>query len=201
LRSATLNEIAFIEHGFGTRHDGDWPESTTCTTVRQIHSNIVIEANEPGMAGEGDALITNRPGLFVAIRTADCVPILLADVRNHAVAAVHAGWRGTVSGILSHTLEKMAHLYGTNLADVRLAMGPAILNCCYEVGPEVAKHFGLSGRGCVDLIEANQRQAVGARVEAIGRCTSCDLGLFYSFRREGTAAGRMVSAIRIRQKH
>ena len=154
------------------------------------------------MAGEGDALVTNRPGLFLSVRTADCVPILLVDPVNLAVAAVHAGWRGTVADILSRTLEKMAHLYKTNPADVRLALGPAILPCCFEVGPEVAERFGLVGRSYVNLIEANRRQAVAsgvaeASVEALGLCTRCD-SRFFSYRREGAAAGRMSSAIRIR---
>jgi len=204
LRASTLDELAFVEHGFGTRHDGPWPETTTCTTIRQIHSDQVIEATEPGVAGEGDALITNRPGLFVSIRTADCVPILLADPVNRVVGAVHAGWRGTVAGILSRTLEKMAQLYATRPADVHMALGPAILSCCYEVGPDVAAHFGKTGRGHIDLIGENRRQGVRAgvrleRIQSLDLCTSCDLGSFWSFRKEREAAGRMTSGIRIRK--
>lgn len=154
------------------------------------------------MAGEGDALITNRPGLFVSIRTADCVPILLVDTVHQAVAAVHAGWRGTVAGVLSQTLAKMAQLYKTKPANVRLAFGPAILSCCYEVGPEVAAQFQRSGRCHIDLIEENRRQAVAvgipeANLGSLGLCTSCNLREFYSFRKEREAAGRMVSAIRL----
>jgi YfiH family protein len=163
----------------------------------------VVEATEPGEAGEGDALITNRPGLFVSIRTADCVPILLVDTVHQAVAAVHAGWRGTAAGILSRTLEKMAQLYKTKPTDLRLVFGPAIQGCCYEVGPEVAAQFQKSGTCRIDLIEQNQRQAVAAGIPeaslgSLGLCTSCNLREFYSFRKEREAAGRMVSAIRIR---
>jgi polyphenol oxidase len=168
-----------------------------------VHSAVVLEANEPGVAGEGDALITNRPGLFVSIRTADCVPILLVDRQNRAVAAVHAGWRGTVAGILSRTLEKMAQVYQTSPSDVRLAFGPAILSCCFEVGEEVAAQFGLNGQSHVDLVAENQRQAAAAGVspasmDSLGLCTSCNVTEFYSFRKERDAAGRMYSAIRIR---
>ncbi len=203
LRAATLDDLAFIEHGFGTRHDGAWPDSTTCTTIRQIHSDRVLEATEPGIAGEGDALITNQAGLFVSIRTADCVPILLADPVNRVAGAVHAGWRGSVAGILSRTLEKMAQLYATRPADVHMALGPAILRCCYEVGPEVAAQFGKTGRRHIDLIDENRRHAINAgvrpeRIQSLDLCTSCDLGSFWSFRREGEAAGRMTSGIRIR---
>jgi len=193
----------FFEYRFGTRQDGDWLESTACTTIRQVHSDQVIEATGPGVAGEGDALVTNRPGLWVAIRTADCVPILLADSRKRVVAAVHAGWRGTSAGILTRTLEKMAHWCATDPADVHVAMGPAILSCCYEVGEEVAAQFGQVGRCHIDLIGENRQQAVAAgvrsqNIQSLGLCTSCDLGSFYSFRKEGEAAGRMISAIRIR---
>jgi len=202
LKAPLLDEVAFVEHGFGTRHSGSWPESTTCTTIRQIHSAIVLEAKEGGVAGEGDALITNVPGLFVSIRTADCVPCLLVDTEHRAVAAVHAGWRGTAAGILSRTLQKMAQLYKTNPADVKLAFGPAILGCCYEVGPEVAAEFQRSGRCHLDLIAENRRQAANAgipeeSISSLNLCTSCNLGDFYSFRKEREAAGRMVSAIRI----
>ena len=202
LRVSTLDDIAFVEYGFGMRQDGDWLESTTCTTVRQVHSGRVLEATEAGVAGEGDALVTNRPGLFVAIRTADCVPILLADPRKRAVAAVHAGWRGTVAAILTRTLERMAHRYSTDPADVHVAMGPAILSCCYEVGEEVAAQFGRMGRCSIDLIGENRRQAEAAGVRAeniqsLDLCTSCNPGWFYSFRKEREAAGRMTSAIGI----
>jgi YfiH family protein len=203
LRASMLDEIPFIEHGFGTRVDGTWPDSTTCTTIHQVHSDIVLEAREPGLAGEGDALVTDRAGLFVSIRTADCVPILIADPERRVVAAVHAGWRGTAVGILSRTVEKMAQCYGSRPTDLRLAFGPAIGSCCYEVGPEVAARFQKEGRQYLDLIGENRRLAVEAgvrldRMESLNLCTKCNAGQFFSFRREQAAAGRMTSAIRVR---
>jgi YfiH family protein len=206
LRAATLDGIPFIEHGFGTRTHGPWPDSTTCTTIRQVHSPTILEAFRPGVAGEGDALITDRAGLFISVRTADCVPILIADPEHHAVAAVHAGWRGTAAGILSRTLEKMAQRYASRPEDLHVAFGPAILNCCYEVGPEVAKRFSSfveeEGRARIDLIEENLRQALawGVRPEnaqSLGLCTKCNPTQFFSFRRDQQDAGRMTSAIRV----
>jgi hypothetical protein len=105
--------------------------------------------------GEGDALLDNTPGSVVAIKTADCLPILLVDDRHRAVAAVHAGWRGTVAGIAQRAVEAMRAQFGSAPGDLRAAIGPGIGPCCYEVGPEVAAEFGRQGRAHVDLGEAN----------------------------------------------
>lgn len=112
------------------------------TLLRQIHSDIVHEfpARADGTP-RGDALITRAPGLLLAVGTADCVPILLADARRRAVAAIHAGWRGTLARIAEKTLGRMRMSFGTSPADVVAITGPAIGGCCYEVGPEVVQAF------------------------------------------------------------
>lgn len=112
------------------------------TLVRQIHSDIVHEfgARADG-APRGDALITRAPGLLLAVGTADCVPILLADPRQRAVAAIHAGWRGTLARITEKTLGRMQMSFGTRAADIIAVLGPAIGRCCYQVGPEVVQAF------------------------------------------------------------
>jgi polyphenol oxidase len=114
--------------------------------LRQIHSDIVHVAASPKASQEGetlkgDALITRERGVLLVVQTADCVPILLADTRNHAVAAIHAGWRGTLRRIAGKTLGRMQMEFGTRPEDVTAALGPGIGRCCYEVGPEVAKEF------------------------------------------------------------
>jgi YfiH family protein len=91
----------------------------------------------------GDALATRTPGLLLGVQAADCVPILLADARNHAVAAIHAGWRGTLARIAVKTLGRMRMEFGTRPRDVVAAVGPAIGRCCYNVGPEVAQAFAM----------------------------------------------------------
>jgi len=110
--------------------------------LRQIHSDIVhvIEA-PPGETLRGDAVITHVPGLLLSVQTADCIPILLADAKRRAVAAVHAGWRGTLRRIAAKTVGRMQMIFGTRPADVIAALGPGIAGCCYEVGPEVAKEY------------------------------------------------------------
>jgi hypothetical protein len=145
-------------------------------------------------------LVTALAGVAVSVRTADCYPILLADERNHAVAAVHAGWRGTAARIAIRTLEEMHRLYGTEAADVYAAIGPGIGECCYEVGADVARQFGMEHAGRVDLAAINRRQLLDAgvaehRIDVLGGCTKCDAHLFHSYRRDQLAAGRMVSYI------
>lgn len=111
-------------------------------TLEQCHSDVMYLVDSP-RAHElrGDALVTRTPGLLLAVQTADCVPILLADARHRAVAAVHAGWRGTLARIAEKTLGRMRMEFDTRAEDVVAALGPAIGGCCYEVGPEVAQAF------------------------------------------------------------
>lgn len=112
-------------------------------TLRQSHSDIVHRvdsppANEPP---RGDALFTREPGVLLAVQTADCIPILLADTKQRAIAAIHAGWRGTLRRIAAKTLGRMQMEFGTRPEDVIAALGPGIGRCCYEVGPEVVREF------------------------------------------------------------
>lgn len=206
-----LDEQSWLEHGFGTRISSGWPDTTDLATVRQIHSDVVVVAEHSGCLAEGDALITNRPGITLSIRTADCLPILMADRRTHAVAAVHAGWRGVSLGIVPKTVRALADRFGTMPEDLIVAIGPGIGACCFEVGPEVAVQFqqwfpernDLSGKTKVDLVETIIRQlrrndgTVGLFATA-DLCTVCDTDLFHSYRRDRERAGRMITTIRIR---
>jgi YfiH family protein len=207
-RAANLSGEAGLLHGFGTRSSSRWPGMTPTAVVRQVHSSHVVVADGPGEYGQADALITNRSGFLLAIRTADCVPVLLVDPPTHSVAAVHAGWRGTVAGILARTLTAMTERYGTRPGDVRVAIGPAIGQCCFEVGPEVAAEFrpwfpertDLGEKTRINLRETNVRQlrasgVPGDQVVMLDECTRCDAGRFHSWRRDAERSGRMVSAI------
>ncbi len=111
-------------------------------TMRQFHSDAIQLAAAPcAEAPSADALITNTPGLLLGVQTADCVPILLADTKRRVVAAIHAGWRGTLARIAVKTLGRMRMEFGTRADDVVAAIGPAIGQSCYEVGAEVAQAF------------------------------------------------------------
>ncbi len=136
------------------------------------------------------------------------MPILLLDARKRAVAAVHAGWRGTVGAIVTRTVEKMRADFGTEASDVRAAIGPCIRECCYEVGPEVASQFSpifpewpaVNGKQHIDLVEANRRHLMfagvpGSQIFDCGLCTACLAEHFFSYRREPQNPGRMLSII------
>jgi polyphenol oxidase len=185
----------------------------TLITVRQVHSGITrrVQQEDDPFSGklqtaegkavlEGDGLMTNLPGLMIGVGMADCVPVLVADVKNRTVAAFHAGWRGTVARIVENGIAKMTQDYGSQPQDLIAAIGPSIGSCCYAVGDEVRTAFDsqfdyadelFSSNSdqapphaetkfpmYVDLWKANQRQLLAAGVEpskitVIGECTSC----------------------------
>jgi polyphenol oxidase len=195
------DSLEWLDHGFGTRL---WtPETVTIATLKQIHSNRVLAVDRPGEAGEADALVPSTPGLTLSIRSADCYPILIADPRTRAIAAIHAGWSGTASNIVGEAVRKMRADFGCDPADLHAAIGPGIGQCCYEVGPDVARRFDLQGRQKIDLAAINCRKLAESgippgQIHTIGRCTRCEPDVFHSYRRDGDQAGRMISFIRIR---
>ena len=204
LQCEPFTQWPWLDHGFSTRHSAGWMEGTQLASVQQVHSDLVIAAAGPGIQGEADALIANKPGLHLGIRTADCLPIILVDPVNRAVAAIHSGWRGTASGIAIKAASKLRDQYGSNPSDLHAAIGPGIGPCCYEVGPEVAARFGTDGRAHVDLAGevGRQLQALGipaAQVHCAALCTFCHGDLFWSYRRECEEAGRMWSGAAILQ--
>jgi hypothetical protein len=203
-RVRELDSLAWLVHGFGTRL-ADIPSLFgNLATLKQIHSaTCVPAAGRPGILGQGDALLENTSGSVVAVKTADCIPVLLIDDRHRAVAAVHAGWRGTVARIVQNAMEGMRERFGTSPADLYAAIGPGIGKCCYEVGPEVAAQFGEQGRAHIDLPAANRSLLIEAgvtpeRIYASNLCTMCLPDEFHSFRRDKEAAGRMHSFAGIR---
>lgn len=161
-----------------------------------------------------DALLTNRRGVWLVIYAADCVPVLIADPRTPAVAAVHAGWRGTAKNIAGTTLARMHEAFGTDPADCVAELGPAIGGCCYEVDAVVARAMAAApwwpaaaratgpDRWHLDLRVAVRRQLVAAgvpdrQIATVPYCTACRPDLFFSYRRDGTT-GRMAACIAIR---
>jgi YfiH family protein len=195
----------------------DWP----LVTARQIHSAEIRavrdEADARAEATECDALTADLPRTLLGVQTADCLPVLIADGRTRAFAAVHAGWRGTLAGILARTIERMQLNYDSRPDDLHLAFGPAAAACCFEVGPEVIAAFGERysyiddlisarqphGKANLDINLANERQAIdaGVRPDHIyrsGLCTICRPELFFSYRRERGAerpVGRLMGVI------
>lgn len=200
-RVTELDAIPWLIHGFGTR-DSDIPgRFSHLATVKQIHSAECLPAEgRTGVVGHADALLEDTPGAVVAVKTADCVPILMVDEARRAVAAVHAGWRGTAARIAQRAVEAMKIRFGSAPEDLHAALGPAIGECCFEVGPEVAEQFGRHGRVHVDLESENRAQLLqagvtGRRIYASKLCTMCEAGEFHSYRRDREGAGRMYSFV------
>jgi hypothetical protein len=197
-RVSELDEFDWLVHGFGTRNADIPSRFARLATIKQVHSaECVAGEGRGGVLGTGDALLENTPGAVVAVKTADCVPVLLVDPVHRAVAAVHAGWRGTVARIAPTAVAAMGARFGTRAGELHAAIGPAIGKCCYEVGAEVAAQFGVSGRAHIDLVETLRRQLEaagvgGQRIYVAGLCTKCGAE-FHSFRRDGEAAGRLYS--------
>jgi YfiH family protein len=209
-RAEELDRLPWLQHGFGTKLSTAWPPWDALASAKQIHSDQVLCVESPGPQGEGDALISNRPGVNLAIRTADCLPILIADPLKRAVAAVHAGWRGVVSDITSKTIDSMCQRFGSDAANLVIAIGPGIGPCCFEVGPEVGIQFApffperdLSSRVKVDLVETTCRQlgrngVKMSQISTSGLCSCCNPE-FESYRRDKEAAGRMTAVIGLKK--
>jgi YfiH family protein len=178
----------------------------------QVHGARVVplDALAPGL--EADAIVATPPRRAVAVRVADCVPVLLAAPGG--VAAVHAGWRGTAAGIVAASLEALCAATGAPAGSVRAAIGPSVCGRCYVVGDEVVAGVRAAVGDAapdgawlarddaatrVDLKAANAAvlRARGVRVEVLPACTICSPG-FWSHRRDGAAAGRQVGAIALR---
>ena len=220
-------EAAGVRHAFTTRHHGNIMavshpggpfakagpalsalgiDGGAVYCARQVHGVecLVADDRPPGVVGTGDALATGRPGVPLAVFTADCVAVVLADPERRALAVAHAGWRGTVGGILGHLVGLLATRFGARPARLRAAIGPSIGPCCYEVDEPVVAPLGRAfpadwrrwvtprgeGKWMLDLWQANADQLVATgvlrgRIDNPRLCTACRTDLFFSYRREG----------------
>lgn len=179
-----------------------------CVNVRQVHGNCVLRADGPfDIRPAADGIITNRKNLTLLIRTADCLPVFLCDPGHEAIGLVHAGWKSSRDRIAVEAVRAMAAHYGTRPADIKAAFGPAISPVFYEVGREFIQYFPeeIVARGLkcyFDIALANRRQLEGEGVfpENILDCGICTYAneQYFSYRREGEAAGRMASALTMR---
>lgn len=176
--------------------------------VNQIHGTVVAPLHTAERRQrEADGMVTAQP-LTLAVYSADCVPILLADGRGR-VAAVHAGWRGTLAGIATVAVRELVAL-GARLGDIRAVLWPSIGPCCFEVQDDVATPFrqlhpslvqrNSRGREVVDLWLANRRFLLDAglspsHIEQPSACTHCDAERFFSFRRDGSGIGQHMAFI------
>ncbi|GAB2790952.1 peptidoglycan editing factor PgeF [Rhabdobacter roseus] len=177
-------------------------------TTYQVHGAEVLCPTEPGHYQGFDALITRQANLFLAVNVADCTPVLIYDPVGKAVAAVHAGWRGTCQQIVAKTLARMRQEWGTDPANCRAYIGTCIDECSFEVGPEVAEHFALAyqrfepgtQKYFIDLKAANQSQLLAAgvlptHIEVSSYSTVLHNHDYFSHRFEKGITGRMLALI------
>ncbi len=178
----------------------------------QVHQTDLLWCNGQGYMHQqyADILISNQAHTAVAVRVADCLPVLLADPKTEMIAAVHAGWRGTAAGIVKHAIQSMLD-HGVKRKNLLAVLGPCIGPCCFAIGNETATALKKSTGGAVncifrtadihaDLLEINRLQLIesgltGAHIETITACTVCDPGRFFSFRRDGKLAGRHLAVV------
>lgn len=189
---------------------------TSCLTIDETYLNASAEQKQKMLQGV-DALTTNHADICLCISTADCIPVLIYDQTHHAVAAIHAGWRGTVQRIVSQTLQQMQQRYGTEGKGCIACIGPGILLQAFETGDEVYEAFAAAGfpmsqlsyrhpstqKYHLDLPAANllQLQEFGipiAQIEQSGICTYTQHDRFFSARRLGIKSGRILSGIMLR---
>jgi len=173
----------------------------------QNHTGSVRRVYHAGGYLNTDALVTDTIGIFLVVTVADCVPIFLFDPVHHAIAAIHAGWRGTVQRIAEKTVRMMKTEFSTAPEDLLAYLGPSAGVCCYSVGNEVASqfepHFVFTddqGKPHVDLKGANSSQLlnaglIDAHLEVSSHCTIHESELFHSYRRDGEKSGRMMGVI------
>jgi YfiH family protein len=192
-----------------------FPKQTHTATVKTITS-LFFNLDKEGQKrflNETDAVITDLQGVCIAVKTADCVPILLFDPKQKVVAAVHAGWRGTVQNIVSMTINKMVKEFGCEPSSLFAGIGPSISPEIYEVGEEVWKQFApefyhasnpaRADKRLLNLWSANYHQLINAgvpdnQIEVANICTWSDPDRFFSARRDGVKTGRMATGIMIK---
>ncbi len=179
---------------------------------KQVHGDNIRFVETPGNYPDTDAFVTRNRNLILSVSVADCVPILIADKKSQTVAAVHAGWRGTVKKITAKTIGFMYSELKCDAENIFAFIGPSAGVCCYEVDGEVAKEFSSyeikksSGpeKFMIDLKAANFSQLINngipeANIGVSKYCTICNTN-FHSFRRDGESSGRMLAAIAIRSE-
>lgn len=183
-------------------------ETNQIVAGRQVHDDKICLAIEAGEFDEYDAFITQIPGLVLAVSVADCVPILVYDKKNGAVAAIHAGWKGTTKRIVEKTLLKMTLEFGSRPEDCFAFIGACIDECSYEVDADVADFFPMDfqrfdpekHKFFLDLKAANQAQLLGfglpkTQIEVSPFSTFIHSDQFFSHRKSGGITGRMMAAI------
>jgi len=188
-------------------------------TVTQVHGNDLLLLDQPNpdfshfLKLECDGIVTNQPGVMIGVCVADCAPVLLLDPVNKVVAAIHAGWKGTVAGIVTKGVQAMVNLFDGRPGDILASIGPTIGACCYEIDGPVVDAFRNAGHDFdafaqpsgdrkwrLELAQANRQQLLRSgiaaeNIEVSRLCVSCEKDLFFSYRRDKGETGRQMGFI------
>lgn len=230
MRYLSLHEFGKggINHFFSTRKS-NWPAALPFSNrdafvmVKQVHGDDILIIDKPvdnmrvfaeqSAQKECDAIITNQRNLGIGVISADCLPALLYDPVQSVIASVHAGWRGTIKGILPKVVYRMIEQFNCRPEDILAGIGPVIGSCCYTVGEAVTEPLKEinpawnrflkpleNGKSRLDLAALNTAQIEEAgllreHIFSLGLCTSCNEELFPSYRRDGIGTGRIISGI------
>lgn len=186
-------------------------EISNINLVKQVHGNELRVIRGLTPIGPGDGLLTNQVSMALGILTADCLPLYMWDSGARVAGIVHAGWKGMKAGIIENAIGKLRSKFSTRVENLRIAFGPAIRKCCYEVGPEFQEYFPVSylapqqgqSKGRMDLINEaafrlGRRGVDLAEIQDVEICTSCSRSRFFSTR-SGDADQRILSVIMIRK--
>ena len=178
--------------------------------VKQVHGSTIVAAERPDAElaeMPADGLITKVPGLVLGIRTADCVPVFFWDPIQKVAGIAHGGWKGVKDGIIGQMLKIFEKKSGTKMKDLRVAIGPSIRKCCYEVGSEFLGYFpgfysGKGDKGRLDLVGVIKNRLLKrgipeAHIDDTGLCTVCENKKFFSYRMEKQTLERILSVISI----
>jgi len=220
IKSNILSNIPSVTHGFiyleNSLNINDFSEKMgleKIKTIKQIHSNEIVHLNDVNKyenSYEADAIVSDLKGYGVGVYTADCVPIIIIDTYNGYFGVIHAGWKGTLSGITEKVSDYLISELDCKSENIKAAIGPCIEGRCYEIGEEIADQFEARFKNSnfyltkkegtkynLDLRKANIKQLNNkgiTSVEIVDICTKCDLN-YPSYRRDGKNAGRMLSFI------
>jgi len=218
-----MDAYPFVFHGFVIKNQKFPPDVKTkkiekflqkitsrkkaLVSLFQMHQDECVIINSKDKIKRryiGDAFLTDRDDILISVWAADCVPLFLVEEKRRVIGLVHAGWKGTILGIVHRTMERAKHQLGCEPRDLTVLFGPCIQSCCYQVSDDVAILFdeecvkqAQNGKVMLDLICANMKQLVSCGVKenkifVTDRCTFCDEELFYSHRRERGNTGRMI---------
>ncbi len=179
---------------------------------KQIHSDIVTVIDSPELnVGESDAMVTNQKGIALAVSTADCAPVMIYDIENKVIAAVHSGWQGTLKQITLKTLEVMRERFGSQPENMAAYIGPSISQKNYEVGPEFKNMFDAkylltkNGKLYLDVKKANFDMLIKSgikesHIQVSNMCSYAEKDILHSYRRDGKKSGRAFAVIALKEE-